>query len=371
MSRNWSLLILFGTVVAIGVLFFRVVWPFLFPLLFAGILAILFRPVYERTCRICFGRRRVAAAITTLGVILVVMLPLSGMLVLAGIELVDAGKDFVEAIDLPKDAADAKRLIDAQKNPRLASWLNAVEARMSQDDIKQVRELLSNALLGATRNVYQRTQGLAADVISFVIGLVVMVLALYYLFADGEKLARETQRLSPLENEDAMTLFKQFENVCRGVVLSSVVAAVVQGILAGIGFAVVGVERIWLLAILTMLFSLIPFLGAAAVWICVAAMMLLEQRFGAAIFLGIYGTIVVSSSDNLIKAYVIGDRAQMHPFIVLVTVLGALQLVGLWGIFIGPITAAFFYALLNILRSRLLDDGAPSRSSIAIREGSS
>jgi predicted PurR-regulated permease PerM len=212
---------------------------------------------------------------------------------------------------------------------------------------------------------------LAADAITFVIALVVMVLALYYLFADGEKLAREVQRLSPLEDEDGLTLFGQFENICRGVVLSSVVAAIVQGVFAGIGFAIVGVERIWLLAILTMFFSLIPFLGAAAVWICVAVVLLFEQRFGAAIFLGIYGTIVVSTSDNLIKAYVIGDRAQMHPFVVLITVLGALQLVGLWGIFIGPMTAAFFYALLNILRSRLLEEGeGPSHATATVSEGS-
>lgn len=371
MSRNWSLLILLGTVVAIGVLFFRVVWPFVFPLLFAGILAILFRPVYEWTCSICFGWRRVAAALTTLGVILIVMLPLSGVLVLAGIELVDAGKELVEVIDLPEDSQEARRLVDPEQVPWLAEWLNLIEARLSEEDIKQGRELFSNALLGVTKNLYDRTQSLAADLVTFVIGLVVMVLALYYLLADGGKLAREAQRLSPLEDEDGLTLFRQFENICRGVVMSSLVAALVQGVFAGIGFAVVGVERIWLLAILTMFFSLIPFLGAAALWICVAAALLFEQRFGAAIFLGVYGTVVVSASDNLIKAYVIGDRAQMHPFVVLVTVLGALQLVGLWGIFVGPMTAAFFYALLNILRNRLLaDDNRPSPASVAVSKGS-
>ena len=151
MTRNWSLLILLGTVVAIGVLFIRVVWPFLFPLLFASILAILFRPVYEWTCQICFGRRRLAAVLTTLGVILVVMLPLSGALVLAGIELVDAGKDIVKAIELPENAADAKRLIDPQQYPQLHEWLNVLETRLSEEDVKQVRELISSALLAQPR----------------------------------------------------------------------------------------------------------------------------------------------------------------------------------------------------------------------------
>jgi predicted PurR-regulated permease PerM len=355
-TRKWSLLILLGTVVGIGVVFFRVIWPFLFPLLFASVLAILFRPIHEWACRMCFGRRRLAAVLTTLGVILIVLLPLSGVLILAGVELIEAGKSLVETIDLPRNANDARRWIDPEQHPRMASWLEAVETRLSVEELEQVSELISSALLGATQSLYKRTLGLAADVITFVIGLVVMLVALYYLFADGDKLANEVQRLSPLEAEDGLELFGKFESVCRGVVISNVVAAVVQGVLAGIGFALVGAEKIWLLTILTMFFSLIPFLGAAMVWIVIALGLVVEQRFGAAIFLTIYGTIIVSTSDNVIKAYVIGEQAKMHPFVVLVTVLGALQLVGLWGIFVGPMIASFFHALLNILRNRLLED---------------
>ena len=94
--------------------------------------------------------------------------------------------------------------------------------------------------------------------------------------------------------------------------------------------------------------------------------LVLEQRYVAAIFLAIYGSIIVSGSDNLVKAYIIHGRSQMHPLVALVTVLGALQLVGLWGIFVGPISAAFFYALLNILHRRLVetDDNAPSRQGV-------
>lgn len=354
-SRNLSQLILLGTVAAIGLLFFRVIWPFVFPLLFAAILSILFRPVFDWVCSFC--RRRIAAAVTTLGVLLIVMIPLAGAFILAGIELVEAGRDIVTAIDFPNDSADAQQLFDPRRHPRLSSWLDPIKTHLSEDNFKRARDIFSDALLSTTKNVYDRTLSLVGDLIALGIGLVMMVLALYYLFADGAELAREARRLSPLEDEDGLALARQFENVCRGVVLSSLVAAVVQGVLAGIGFAVVGVERIWLLSILTMFFSLIPFLGAAAVWICVALVLLFEQRFGAAIFVFAYGMFVVSVSDNLIKAYVIGDRAKLHPFVVLATVLGALQLVGLWGIFIGPMTAAFFYALLNILRKRLLDSG--------------
>lgn len=355
MSPKASLLILLGTVVAIGVLFFHVVRPFIFPLLFAGILAVLFRPLFMWVRRRCGGRRRMAAALVTVAVIAMVLLPLGGFLTLAGAQLLQAGQQFVSTIDLPKNTAEAKALVDPEKRPRIAAAIQWLEGHMSEDAVKRARELASSALLGATKTLYERTSSLAGDVITFVIGMVVMVLALYYLLADGDKLAAEARRLSPLEPADEDALLDQFERVCRGVVLGTVVSALVQGALSAVGFVILGVGRIWLLAVLTMFFSFIPFLGAAAVWIFVTAGLLLQQRFGAAAFLAIYGTIVISGSDNLIKAYMIHGRTQMHPLIALVTVLGALQLVGLWGIFVGPITAAFFYALLNILHRRLYE----------------
>ena len=94
------------------------------------------------------------------------------------------------------------------------------------------------------------------------------------------------------------------------------------------------------------------------VWIGVVVVLIIEQRYLAAGFLSVYGTVIISGSDNLIKAYVIGNRARMHPYIVLVTVLGAIQFVGLWGVFLGPITAAFFYPLVNILHHKFAPPAA-------------
>lgn len=356
MSRKVSLLILLGTVVAIGMLFFRVVRPFLLPLLLAGVLAVLFRPVHLWATRMFAGRRRLAAALVTLGILAAVLIPLAGVLTLAGMQLLQAGQGLVSTIELPENAQQqAGELLDAQQNSRLASAVRWIEGRLTEGTAKQVREFSASALLGVTKTLYEKTMTLAGDLIASAIGLVVMILALYYFLADGEALLAEVQRLSPLQDSDEHDLFHHFERICRGVVLGTVVAALVQGLLAAIGMALIGVERIWLLAVLTMFFSFIPFLGAAAVWSVVTVALILEQRYGAAVFLGVYGTIVISGSDNLIRAYLIHDRAQMHPLIALVTVLGALQLVGLWGIFVGPISAAFFYALLKMLHRRLVE----------------
>jgi len=357
LSRTLSLIVLAATVVAIGLLFFQVVQPFIFPIFFAGVLAVLFHPLFVWTRDKWVGHNHLAAALVTVGVLAVVLLPLGAVLSLAGVQLLKAGQEVVSKVELPEDGDSAEQLIDSARTPQLARWVRSIETRLTDDTVKQLRQVASSALLGVTETLYTRTTALASDLIAFIVGLSVTILALHYFLADGEAIMLEVHRLSPLEEAEEHELFSQFQRVCRGVVLATVVAAVIQGVLGMIGYALVGLERIWLLTVLTMFSSFIPFLGAAAVWACVAVGLLVEQRYFAALFLAIYGLSVVSTADNLIRAYVIHGRVQMHPLVALVTVLGALQLVGLWGIFLGPITGAFFYALLNILHNRLVDSG--------------
>lgn len=418
LSRRSSLIALLATVVVVGFFFFRVVQPFLFPLFFAAVLALLFRPVYDRVVSALGGRRRIASALTTVGILLMVLLPLAGALFLGGQELVQTGREIVRRVEAAEESeleerlselklllgdeqfAELRRRIVAgarpssarlqfeqpeaaellrqlerryseeelqtafkrskllrwmarQPNPYLAAFVRAVERTIPSEDLLEIEAASYGFARSALEGLYGRTRNLIVDVIQFVIGFVIMVLALYYFLAEGPLMLRRAEQLLPLDLHDQETLFYQFETVCRSVVLATVVAAVVQGALAGIGFAVLGLERLWLLTIVTMFLSMVPFLGAAAVWIPVSLFLFAEGRVGAAIGMAVYGGAIVSTSDNLIKAYVIHGQANLHPLVVLIALLGALSVVGLWGIFLGPIVAAFFYSLLQILNQRL------------------
>ena len=361
MARVFSLLMLAATVLLVGAFFLRVLWPLVFPLFFAGVLAVLFRPVYLGLIGVCRGHHRVAAAMTPMAVFLLIMLPLTGVLLLAGMELVDAGRDAVAFIDNPNSPADEEAVAVGRPATLLSRFFGPLESYLTPEETKQLQDIVTSAIPTLTRTIYERTRSVVGNIVVFAVGTIVVVLGFYYLLAESDKIAAEVQRLSPFELDDQKLLFKQFEDVCRSVVLGTIAAGLVQGVLAGLGFAMVGVERIWLLAVLTMLCALIPFMGAAMVWTGVVVVLIIEQRYLAAGFLSVYGTVIISGSDNLIKAYVIGNRARMHPYIVLVTVLGAIQFVGLWGVFLGPITAAFFYSLVNILHQKF----APPASTVA------
>ena len=140
-----------------------------------------------------------------------------------------------------------------------------------------------------------------------------------------------------------------------------------QGVLLGLGLFVVdlasgaGIGRwTFLLSLLTVATSMIPFLGAAAIWAPTALLLFAVGHPVAAVVLAVYGAVVVSLSDNLVKILVIGETADMHPLLVLVSVFGGIQLVGFLGIFVGPIVAAVLFALLRILRREIVALNRPA-----------
>jgi len=350
-SRHYSFYALLATVVAVGLLFYRVAQPFLLPIFLAAMLAVIFRPLHERCAKWCRGHRHVAAALVTAFVLLIVLLPISVAVVMAGQELFNAAQEVLEA--------------DWREHPVVARTLSFVDDNFSQLDREQWESSTVSGLQRLVEEVYKRSSSLLSNVVEFVIGVAVVTLGLFYFLADGPAILKAIQRVSPLDDDDEVVLFREFGRVCRGVIVASVTCAVTQGVLAGIGFAMIGIEQIWLLAILTACVSFLPVLGASSVWICVALSLVAQQQYGTALALTIYGGLIISTSDNLIRAYVIHGTVGLHPFVAFVSVLGAIHVAGLWGIFLGPIVAAFFYALLKILQDHTRLNRAATTAQIA------
>lgn len=342
MTNRVSFWMLVATVIAVGLLFFQVMRPFLFPLMSAGILALLFRPVYVWLIPRCRGRYRLAALLTTLLVVVVGLVPLAGASYLAGRELVGAANELAQ--------------IDFREHPQVERGMEFLEQHVTPEQIEEMRQSALSALQRAIAGMYARTQSLIGNVVGFVVGFLIMCLALYYFLADGPQLLLVLQRMSPLDDEDERVLFQEFDRVSRGVVMATLLCAIVQAVLAGIAFAIVGLDRLFVWTALTLVVSMVPFVGAAGVWVPVTGWLLLQGHYGSAIFMMLFGAGVISGSDNVIRMFALRGSTNLHPLIALISVLGALQVVGIWGVFIGPITAAFFYALLRILNSRIAEE---------------
>jgi predicted PurR-regulated permease PerM len=181
-----------------------------------------------------------------------------------------------------------------------------------------------------------------------------MIVSLYFFLADGPAMVHTLMRLTPLDSRYEQQLLDEFDRVSRAVVLGTLSAAVGQGVMAGIGFFFCGIPSVFLLSVLTMLFSMVPVVGGAVVWAgCIAWLYLGQDRLLAAVLLGVWGFIAASIADYGIKPYILHGQSNLHPLLALLSVLGGVETLGLIGIFVGPMVVAFLQALLNILRTEL------------------
>jgi predicted PurR-regulated permease PerM len=214
--------------------------------------------------------------------------------------------------------------------------------------------------------------GAGGFVAEFVIGLVVMIISLYYFLADGPEMAKAVMRMSPLDDRYEEQLLQEFGNISRAVVLATLLSALAQGALAGMGYFVAGLESVFFLTVLTTVLAMIPFVGAGAVWLpCSLWLALVENRMWAGILLALYGALVVSMVDNLIKPTVLHGRSNLHPLLALLSVLGGVKALGPIGIFVGPMVLAFLQTLLNMLSHEVSawekERGIPLKASFASR----
>ena len=193
------------------------------------------------------------------------------------------------------------------------------------------------------------------------LGTLVMIATLFFLFAEGSRILDGAIRLSPLEERYVRELVNEFDRVCRAVVAATLLSAVAQGILAGIGFYVAGFyvpglqQSVALLMLLTMVLAMVPFTGAATVWVPVSLYIwLYAGQTGTAVGLGLYGALVVSTADNFIKPMVLHGQSNLHPLLALLSVIGGIQSLGPIGILVGPMVVVFLQTLLKILQRELI-----------------
>ena len=195
-------------------------------------------------------------------------------------------------------------------------------------------------------------------------GSIVMIVAFYFFLLDGHSMISAFKRLSPLDDEHEQELVDQFSKVSRAVVVATLLSALVQGLLAGVGFYFVGLESIFLLTVLSAVLAMVPFLGAASVWVpCALYLYFIDNNLTAAIGLAIYGAAVISMADNIIKPLVLHGQSKLHPLFAFLSVIGGLATLGPIGILIGPMIIAFMQTLLEILHSEVKEFGGNSTAA--------
>lgn len=383
--RVISLIVLVAVLLMIGVLFFRVMASFLVPLFLAAVLAVISNPLHLWICKKLPGRRKLSALVATGIISLLVLAPLTWFGWRAYIETSEVITKLSEE--------EAREEIALLVKEQATGWEGWYQDKF--DPKFDLKETSITLLRHASDKVVSLGLTSLKAAAGFLFGLSVMVFALYYFFADGPSMLEALMHLSPMDDNYERELLHQFATVSRAVVLATLITAVAQGLLAGIGYYAIqfypvppvqaAVEQdaptdiltaeltaapsnettpaepvklpVFLLTMLTMVMSIVPFIGAMAVWAPVAmwVMFVVPGGFWPGLILAIYCLAIVSSADNVIKPYVLSGQSNLHPLLALLSVLGGVQLLGPIGILVGPMLVAFMQALLGMLRKELDD----------------
>ena len=186
------------------------------------------------------------------------------------------------------------------------------------------------------------------------------VIALYYFLADGPALLKAAEGLIPVHVEYQRQLRQRFEEVVRAVVMATFCAAIAQGLATSMALYLVGwridselLRHFFIIGMIATFCSLVPVAGTWLIWGPCAVWCMFNGYWGTAIALALFGSVVIGTMDNVIRTYVLQSDARLHPLLAFISVLGGLKLMGLGGVFIGPVVASCLHALVQIFNTEL------------------
>ncbi len=362
MARIVSLTVLTTLMVFLGITFFQVIAPFLLPLFLAGVTAVLCQPIYRYFKRKMITHPRVAAALTTLAVLSIVLVPLSVGTFVGSLELYTLAQRTIGGSAWHGNVKSLRERFDidgfAERiKPHIEPYIGR---EIRPEEVEELQSQVETNVRNGLTALAQRSLGLAAgalgvlgNVVSGIIGLLMFAIALYYFLADGPVLLAATEKLIPVHVEYQRQLLTQFDKVVRAVVMATFVAAVSQGLATAAALFVCDFRHFFIIFIIATLASLIPLAGTWLVWGPCAVWLYLDGHGVQATFLTLFGIFVVGTLDNVIRTVLLQSDTKLHPLLAFVSVLGGLQVMGLWGVFIGPTVACCLHALVKIFNTEL------------------
>ncbi|NRF71039.1 AI-2E family transporter [Aquincola sp. S2] len=332
-------------VIAVSVGLGWILLPFYGAILWAAIVALLFEPVHRRLLARLGRRRTPAALVTLLLALLIVVIPSA----IVATSLAREAAGVVQRVQSGEVnvAASLRGAFEA-----LPAWMTALLDRVGLADFDALQQRLTTALTQASRFLATQALNIGQDTFEFVVGLFVMLYLAFFLIRDGEDIVRTLRDAVPLAPAHKQELLDTFSAVVRATVKGTLVVAAVQGALGGIAFWYLDVHGALLWAVLMAFLSLLPAVGPALVWLPVAGYLLLTGALWQGVGLIAYGVLVIGVVDNLLRPVLIGKDTRMPDYLVMITTLGGMALLGINGFVVGPAVAAMFIAVWHLLRKQ-------------------
>lgn len=332
------------TCLVLGLALFKIVQPFLGPLLWAIFIAFLLYPLHVRLAARLRGKPQWSAALLTVLTFIVIIGPLTALSAAFAAQVGDL-LQLVQDTVADQTKGNVLNLANVPWVRQSLDWLN----NTFDIDLAQVQSWFTQGSREALQTLASLGGKVFMGAVGTVVGFVLMEFMLFFFIRDGAEMMATMRELIPMSEGYKAKLFDHLAAVTRAMVYGTGLTALIQGALVGIAFLIVSLPSPTVFGVLAALLALLPFGGTAIVWAPAAVMLAVQGRWGAAIFMLIWGALLVSLVDNIVRPMLVSGRANVGTLTVFIGVLGGLAAFGAIGLFLGPVILALIIALIRFM----------------------
>lgn len=339
-SMRIAFLVFFGLLM---IIFAAVTWPFYKAIFLALTFAIIFAPFNRIILERLKLPRYLASLLTTVGIAVCVIMPLvyfSGL-------IITQVSGFINEFYLQLEKGTFSTTLNLAVETINRGLVRIIGSSPSNEEI--ISAILSS-LKGVGMTFYEFSPRVLSTTISIFVNFVLMLLFLVVFLAEGRPLFNWFMETSPLSAEHSKELSHEVRVTVTSSVTAMIVVAIVQGALLGIGYWVAGFNHSYGWALLSIVLSLIPVVGAASCYVVASLTLFFSGNVKGALMFMAFGLLIISTIDNLIKAFLVKGSSRIHPLLVFVAIVGMVKLTGPIGLIVGPVLLAIFLASLRIYR---------------------
>ena len=338
----------------VSIMFVWVAWPFATPVLWAALAAIMFRPVYRVVLRWVRGSANIATILTLLIIFIAVLLPAAWIASLVVEEAIGLVRR------LQADPIDVAMWFD-----RVYGWLPAPLQRLATaegwTDVSAMQDQLELLVADSAGLIAQEAVAIGGGALSFFFSFGIALYVIYFFLRDGARISETILHSAPIDRTIANRLAERFLGIVRATIKGSGIVGLAQGALGAATFMLAGVPSALLFGVLMGILSLLPVVGTVIVWLPVGIWLLISgETWNGILVLG-SGFFIISLADNFLRPILVGRDTGIPDWLILVTTLGGIALVGFTGIVLGPLVAGLFLASWSILQEQLAEDEDSAR----------
>jgi predicted PurR-regulated permease PerM len=337
-ALKWTIFL--GATAMVVYLCLRILGPFVNVIAWSGVLAITFYPLHRFLVRRT-GRAALSALLCSAVVVVAFVIPL---LFLAGLAI----NQFIALSNSIQRSFTETGIDPSTPLGQAYTW---VLQTLELDQVAITGWLLQHTTQLA-QVAAQYTVAIAASITSAIVSFMFIIFAMFLLFRDGHRIVARIPDLLPFERSRSEALLRRVQDVIHGGVYGVVVIALLQGALTGWMFWILGVPSAALWSMVTVLTSVLPIVGAAAVWVPGVLYLLYSDQWPRAVALAVWGAIVISGVDNFLRPRLVGERVGLSEIVMFFALLGGLQVFGILGIVLGPVLFAVAASVIDVLSDR-------------------